>query len=116
MPLIKIEIHRHYHYFDRQEFQNMSRQLDALVEEVAALRGVTDSAVALIGSLADQIEHLQNDPAALQALADDLRAQRTNLATAVLLNDGDPTNDPTPPGDGGEGGEGGEGTGGEGQP
>ena len=106
MPLIKIEIHRHYHYFDRQEFQNMSRQLDALVEEVAALRGVTDSAVALIGNLADQIEHLQNDPAALQALADDLRAQRTNLATAVLLNDGDPTNDPTndptPPDDGGE--------------
>ena len=95
----------------------MSRLLDTLIEETAALRGVTQSAASLLANLADQIEHLKEDPAALQALADDLRSQRENLTTAILINDGDPATNPPGTGGGetgGEGGEGGEGTGGEG--
>ena len=90
MPLIKIEIHRHYHYFDRQEFQNMSRQLDALVEEVAALRGVVDGHIA---TSASQLRYVREDgignpihdfnagrsPAALCAVVHDLRFNQLHV-------------------------------------
>ncbi len=83
---MKIELHHYHHY---PEIANMSAQLDALKAEVTATRGAVDSAIALIGSLADQIEQLKDDPAALQALADDLRDQREDLAEAVDANDGE---------------------------
>lgn len=69
----------------------MSAELDRLTTEVTEMSGVVDSAVALIGGLADQIRQLQTDPAALAALADSLDAKANELAAAVAANT-------TPPG------------------
>jgi hypothetical protein len=91
MPIFRFEIHHFHHY---PEIAAVSEQLANVTAEVAALRGVVTSGATLLARLADQIEALQNDPAALQALADDLRAQRTELANAIAENDGDPTTNP----------------------
>lgn len=61
----------------------MSAELENLTREVAESRGVTESAVALITGLAEQIRELKNDPAALEALAEDLDQQQQALAGAV---------------------------------
>lgn len=83
---MKLEIHHYHHY---PEMTAVSEQLDNLTNEIAQMRGAVDSAITLINGLADQIEELQNDPAALQALADDLRGQKEQLAAAVDANDGE---------------------------
>jgi hypothetical protein len=57
--------------------------IDELKAAVAAEKTVVDSAVVLIKNLADQVEQNQNDPVALQALVDDVRAQTQELADAV---------------------------------
>lgn len=64
----------------------MTVELDRLTTEVAETRGVVDSAIALIGGMAQQIRDLSNDPAALTALADELDAQTNALAAAVAAN------------------------------
>lgn len=89
MPLISIHVNHRY-----PEIEAMNQNILALIEQTAALRGTVRSAAALLANLAGQIEELKNDPAQLQALADDLRAANTELADAVIANDGDPTNDP----------------------
>jgi prefoldin subunit 5 len=60
--------------------------LDSLAEEVERNTAVDQSAITLLNGLAAQIESLKSDPAALQALVDDLRASSTNLANAVAAN------------------------------
>jgi chromosome segregation ATPase len=64
----------------------MSAQLEALQAEVARNASVIDSAMLLIDALADQIEAAQDDPAALQELANSLRASSDKLAGAVAEN------------------------------
>jgi chromosome segregation ATPase len=64
----------------------MSAELDNLKTQVASNRDLTQSAVTLIQGLAAQIEAAKNDPAAIQALADDLRAQDTALGDALKAN------------------------------
>jgi ABC-type transporter Mla subunit MlaD len=64
----------------------MSAQLEALQAEVARNASVIDSAMLLIDSLADQIAAVKNDPAALQELADNLKASSDKLAGAVAEN------------------------------
>ncbi len=64
----------------------MSEQLDRLTTEVTENADVIASAVTLINGLSQQIRDLQNDPAALAALADKLDAQSNDLAAAVTAN------------------------------
>ena len=53
----------------------MSVQLDNLKAEVTRIKTVNASVKALLGSLSDRIEELKDDPAQLQALADEVRAE-----------------------------------------
>ena len=64
----------------------MAGELARLQTEVAEIGGVVDSAITLIGGLAQQIRDLSGEPAALNALADDLDAKAALLAAAVVAN------------------------------
>jgi len=68
------------------EVKKMSAVLDTLTAQVAANTSVVDSAVVLIGGLAQQIQDLKNDPVALQALADSLKGEDDKLAAALVAN------------------------------
>lgn len=67
-------------------FTKMSAQLDRLTAEVAEAKSVSESAVALLGGLAQQIRDMKEDPAALAALADELDASTNALGEAVAAN------------------------------
>ena len=72
-----------------EKVDQMSQNLDSLKAAVAANTAVIGSAVALIGGLAEKLQTAIDagaDPAELQALADELRAQDTALAEAVAAN------------------------------
>ena len=64
----------------------MSKELDALTAQVQANTEIEESAILLINGLAAKIEAAKNDPAALQALADSLKAEDDKLAAAVAAN------------------------------
>ena len=70
----------------KTEFTQMSAELDRLTASVTAIKDVADSAVALIAGLAQQIRDLANSPAALTALADQLDADKQELADAITAN------------------------------
>ncbi len=65
---------------------SMSQQLTDLSTKVHAMTDVTNGAVTLIQGLAAQIAALKDDPAALQALSDELTADAANLSAAVTAN------------------------------
>ena len=60
--------------------------LTALTAEVTQNSAVVDSAITLMNGLAAQIEVLKTDPAALQDLANTIRASSDRLAAAVVAN------------------------------
>lgn len=62
--------------------------LEDVKAAVAAEKTVVDSAITLLKGLHDQLAAAiaSNDPAALQAVADDLKAQTDSLAAAVAAN------------------------------
>ena len=60
--------------------------LEALTAEVAANTDATLSVVTLVDRLADELEAAQNDPAQVQALVDELRANNQSIAAAVSAN------------------------------
>lgn len=70
---------------DRKENRIMA-DLTALTTEVSENADAVDSAVVLIGGLAQQIRDLATDPAALQALADELDSKTNELSAAVAAN------------------------------
>ena len=69
----------------------MSLELDTLVEKVAAIETVGDSAVALLAALKAKLDEAiaSGDPAALVALSDRLGAQTDELAAAISANTSD---------------------------
>jgi len=69
-----------------QKVNRMSTQLDVLTAQVERNTSVDQSAIELLNGLAAQIADLKNDPAALQALADNLTASSDALAAAVVAN------------------------------
>lgn len=69
-----------------KEINNMSVEFEALKAQVEANTQVAESAITLIQGLAAKIEELKDDPAALQALADQLKAEDDALAAAVAAN------------------------------
>jgi hypothetical protein len=64
----------------------MASDLQALTDQVNASIGVEQSAITLIQGLAADIASLKNDPAALQALADQLKTSAANLSAAITAN------------------------------
>lgn len=70
----------------RKEIATMSKELDALKQQVARMTEVEKGAVTLIQGLAGQIATLKDDPAALQSLADSLSSSADDLAAAVTAN------------------------------
>jgi outer membrane murein-binding lipoprotein Lpp len=84
----------------QQQVQAMTPELQRLQTEVSEMKTVNQSAIALIGGLADQIRALKDDPAALASLADELDASTNALAAAVQANTPtppEPAPEPTPP-------------------
>lgn len=74
----------------------MASDLTQLTQEVNENTTVIGSAITLIEGLAAKIEELKNDPAALQALADQLDAQSNALAAAVQAHTLPPAPTPGP--------------------
>lgn len=64
----------------------MSTELDNLTQKVNDTITVEESAIQLIEGLATQLKAIANDPAAINALADQLSAERDALAAAVAAN------------------------------
>ena len=58
-------------------------QLKVQVEKNTAIE---ESAVSLINGIAQQLKNAANDPAAIQALADELTQSGTDLAAAITAN------------------------------
>ncbi len=70
----------------QQQGADMSAAVDRMRTEVAELKTVVDSTKALIAGMAQQIRDLKDDPAALEALADELDATTSDLAADVAAN------------------------------
>lgn len=70
--------------------------LTSITNAVEAERGVVDSAITLLTQLAGEISALKNDPVALQALADQITTDTTDLANAVAANTPASVNEPAP--------------------
>jgi hypothetical protein len=68
------------------EEAKMAADLAALTQQVAANTDAEASAITLLGNLSTMIASLKNDPAAIQALADQLKASQTALAAAIVAN------------------------------
>lgn len=64
----------------------MSTQLDTLTTKVQETKDAEDSAIVLLGTLSTMLASIKDDPAKIQALADDLAAKKDELAAAVVAN------------------------------
>jgi chromosome segregation ATPase len=64
----------------------VSAELDRLKMSVMNLTTVTQSVVTLVGTMAQQIRDLKNDPAALTAYADEVDTRVQELKDATLAN------------------------------
>lgn len=101
---IQAEIHIHHHGSDAeilsllrridQRTLHMATDLSRITSEVTEIGTAVDSAVALLGELAQLIRDNATDPAALNALADTLDSKGNELAAAVVANT---PADPEPP-------------------
>ena len=69
-----------------EEGSNMSEELQKLQDQVAANNDLIGSAVTLIGGLAEQLQAAKDDPAAIEALANSLKASDEGLAAALAAN------------------------------
>ncbi len=115
MPEIinEIHIHHHDHHYDdldegrladaveslSERITRMALDLTALRDAVAENTAVDQSAIQLLNTLLDEVESLKGDPAAIQALVDDIRASNATLGAAVAAGtpaDPAPTPDPVP--------------------
>ena len=66
--------------------EKMMSDLSEIQAEVTRNTEVDQSAITLLNGLAAQIEQIKTDPAAIQALANELRASSDDLAAAVVAN------------------------------
>lgn len=65
-------------------------KFDALVAEVAAIRGVVPSVVALLNKLDEQLADAKDDPEQIEAIRTDLAASRQQIADAVAAHSASP--------------------------
>lgn len=57
--------------------------MDNLIASVQEIKSKADSLIALVKGLADLLEEFKDDPAKIQAIADDLNAKADEIQTAV---------------------------------
>lgn len=75
----------------------MATAMENLTREVSETKGVIASAKTLLSNLATRLRSNAGDPAAIQALADELDAEQTTLAQAITDNTvPEPAPGPTP--------------------
>ena len=115
MPEIINEIHIHHHdhhHGDLDEgrladaVESLSERITRMALDLTELRAavaentaVDQSAIQLLNTLLDEVESLKGDPAAIQALVDDIRSSNAVLGAAVAAGtpaDPAPTPDPVP--------------------
>lgn len=72
----------------KERTTNMALKLDSLVAEVAKVKTVQDSAIALLHKLADEITANIEDPKALNDIVDQLKGSTSELAAAVAASAG----------------------------
>lgn len=65
---------------------SMAATLNDLKNAVAAERTVSQSAITLLNQLTGMIQANANDPVAIQAILDDVNAQKQALADAITAN------------------------------
>lgn len=109
--IVKIDVHAvHIHVHTEasplleqilEETQAMSDAVNRLQADITNLTSINQSAIALITGLAQQVRDNATDPAALNALADQLEASSSELASAVTANTTASAGDPAAPGDAG---------------
>lgn len=103
---LQIHIHHHHHYPADEEILSLLRSIDQrtvamatdltrITTEVTEMSDAVDGAVALLNELAQIIRDNATDPAALNALADQLDSKGTALAEAIAANT-PAAPDPTP--------------------
>ena len=86
----------------KKRSHNVSLELDALAAQVQENTELEIAAIQLIEGLADRIAEAANDPAELEALAEQLKASASALSAAIIANTpADPTA-AAPPTDGEE--------------
>ena len=66
--------------------ETVAQVIENLRAEVERNQAVDGSAITLLNALAAKVEENINDPAALQALVDQVRASNDALAAAVVAN------------------------------
>lgn len=76
---------RHINRIIKQE-KDIMADLSALTTAVAENTSVEESAIQLLQNLADQLEASMTDPAAIQAIVDNVRNNSSALAAAVAQN------------------------------
>lgn len=64
----------------------MATNLDTVIAKVTELETVNDSAITLLGQLAQMIRDNSTDQTALLALADRIDTDKTKMADAVVAN------------------------------
>lgn len=69
-----------------QKVDKIMADLTVLQAQVTKSTEVVASAVVLINGIAAKLESMKNDPAQIQALADELRTDNESLAAAVAAN------------------------------
>jgi uncharacterized coiled-coil DUF342 family protein len=73
-----------------QKLNKMADKFDVLTQEVTELGNVVDSAVTLLGSIADQVEEAKDDPEQIQEIVNNIRSKKDSLAAAVAANTSTP--------------------------
>jgi predicted nucleic acid-binding Zn-ribbon protein len=82
----KLEHHHELLHQIKEGIITMSAELDRLTTEVAETKSAVASVLTLVAGLAQQIRDNATDPAALNALADDLDASQKDIADAITAN------------------------------
>jgi uncharacterized coiled-coil protein SlyX len=80
-----VDIHNHV-VQQQRETRRMALDLTTLTDEVTRLETVQAGAVTLLHTLADEVAALKNDPVALQALVDRIKASDDLLSEALVAN------------------------------
>jgi hypothetical protein len=70
----------------KKQEEHMTVELDNLTVQVKANEDLENSAITLLNGLSAQIAAIKNDPVAIQALADSLKANAANLSAAIIAN------------------------------
>jgi hypothetical protein len=70
----------------KNKIKKMTISLDELKAKVDAEETVEQSAITLLQGLSAQLKDAKNDPAKIQAIADEIDSDSANLAAAVAAN------------------------------